>query len=396
MHQNLMPTYAPPPITFVRGEGTYLYTDTGERYLDCIAGVAVNTLGHCHPRLVEALDEQSRALWHVSNLLAHEGQGRLAALLAASTFADHVFFCNSGLEAWECSIKAVRRYHHANGRPERWRVITFTNAFHGRGFMGIAAANQQRLLEGFGPKCEGFDQIAVGDLEALRAAIGPETAAICIEPIQGDGGLVPVPLDFMRQLRAIADEHGLLLMLDEIQTGVGRTGKLFAYEWAGIVPDVMSIAKGIGGGFPLGACLATEAVGQCMDLGRHGSTFGGNLLATAVGYAVLEAVLTPGFLEQVDSVGETLRAGLSDIAERHPDTFVDVRGRGLMIGVQCHSDILNGDIVAALRDRHILCPPASQNVVRLLPPLILEQSHVEQILDAFDHVATVVEQRIVA
>ena len=307
----LLPTYSRADVAFERGEGPYIYSTSGERFLDFGGGIAVNVLGHAHPHLVAALTAQAAKLWHTSNLYRIPGQERLAERLVAATFADTVFFGNSGAEAVECSIKMARKYHAARGEPQRYRLITVEGAFHGRTLATIAAGGQKKYLEGFGPKVEGFDQVPFGDHEALIQAIGPETAGILIEPIQGEGGIRPFGWDYLRTLRALCDEQGLLLVLDEIQTGFGRTGKLFAHEWAGIAPDIMAIAKGLGGGFPVGACLATEKAAAGMTSGTHGSTFGGNPLAMAVGNAVLDVVLAPGFLDHVNRVANYFVRGFS-------------------------------------------------------------------------------------
>lgn len=365
----LLPTYKRADLTFERGEGAYLVSTTGERYLDFAAGVAVNALGHAHPRLVSALTEQAQKLWHVSNLYRIADQERLASRLCAATFASKVFFSNSGAEALECAIKMARRYHWARGEPERYRMITFEGAFHGRTLATIAASGQDKLLKGFGPAVAGFDQVPLGDAEAVRAAIGPETAAILIEPIQGEGGIRHATWPFLRHLRRMADENGLLLIFDEVQTGMGRTGRLFAYEWAGIEPDILAAAKGLGGGFPVGACLSTDAAAQGMTLGSHGSTFGGNLLAMAVANAVLDVMLQPGFLEHVRQTGLRLRQRLAEICDCHGAVVEEIRGEGLMLGLKCRPPV--EDIVAALREQKLLVAGAEENVVRLLPPLII-------------------------
>jgi acetylornithine/N-succinyldiaminopimelate aminotransferase len=372
----LLPTYSRADIAFERGEGPYLYSTTGERFLDFGGGIAVNVLGYTHPHLVAALTAQAAKLWHTSNLYRVPGQEQLAERLVAATFADTVFFGNSGAEAVECSIKMARKYHAARGEPQRYRLITVEGAFHGRTLATIAAGGQKKYLEGFGPKVDGFDQVPFGDHEALKRAIGSETAGILIEPIQGEGGIRPVGWDYLRELRALCDEHGLLLVLDEIQTGFGRTGKLFAHEWAGITPDIMAIAKGLGGGFPVGACLATENAAAGMTSGTHGSTFGGNPLAMAVGNAVLDIVLAPGFLEHVNRIANYLRQQLSMIADKHRSIIEDVRGEGLMLGLKCK--VPNTDVVNALRERGLLSVGAGDNVVRLLPPLIIDETHVRE------------------
>ncbi|MDJ1463874.1 aspartate aminotransferase family protein [Nitratireductor sp. GZWM139] len=369
-------TYARQPLAFERGEGCWIETADGERYLDFAAGIAVNSLGHAHPHLVEALTEQAGKLWHVSNVYEIPGQARLGERLAESSFAEKVFFTNSGAEALECAIKTARRYHHVNGQPERIRIITFEGAFHGRTLATIAAGGQAKYLEGFGPKVEGFDQVPFGDEDALLKAIGPETAAILVEPIQGEGGVRPVPNAFMRRLRELCDRHGLLLILDEVQSGVGRTGKLFAHEWAEITPDLMAVAKGIGGGFPLGACLATAEAAKGMTPGTHGTTFGGNPLAMAVGNAVLDVVLEDGFLENIAARGLQLKQGLAAVADEFPDVIEGIRGEGLMIGIKCK--VQNLRLLEALRDRKMLVVPAGDNVLRLLPPLIVTEDEIRE------------------
>jgi acetylornithine/N-succinyldiaminopimelate aminotransferase len=376
----LLPTYARADIAFERGEGAYLYAEDGRRFLDFGAGIAVNALGHAHPHLVSALSEQAGKLWHTSNLYRVPGQEKLAKRLTEATFADTVFFANSGVEAIECAIKMARRYHYANGHPERFHIVTFEGAFHGRTLAAIAAGGQAKYLEGFGPKVEGFDQVPFGDVKALEAAIGPQTAALMIEPVQGEGGLRPASADYLRTLRRLCDAHGLLLIFDEIQTGVGRTGKLFAHEWSGVTPDIMAIAKGIGGGFPMGACLATAHAAGGMTVGSHATTFGGNPLAMAVGNAVLDIVLAPGFLERVERNANYLRQQLSGLVSEHPDVFADLRGQGLMLGLK--TTMPNTEFIAALRDHGMLAVAAGDNVVRLLPPLIIEEREMREAMAA--------------
>ena len=354
----------------------WLYATNGEAYLDFGAGIAVNALGHAHPHLVAALTDQAQKLWHSSNLFQMPDGERLARRLADSTFADLVFFTNSGAEALECAIKMARKFHSANGQGERYRVITFEGAFHGRTLATIAAGGQKKYLEGFGPKVDGFDQVPFDDHEALKAAITPETAAILIEPIQGEGGIRVVPTACLKGLRELCDDHGLLLIFDEVQTGVGRTGKFFAHEWAGVTPDIMAVAKGIGGGFPMGACLATFEAAKGMTAGVHGTTFGGNPLAMAVGNAVLDVVLEEGFLRRVDDAGLLLRQRLAEVLDRHPDVIEEVRGQGLMMGLKTR--VPPGDFVAALREEHMLAIPAGDNVVRLLPPLIASDEDIRE------------------
>ena len=378
----VMPTYARAPVSFVKGEGPWLIDDNGERYLDFGSGIAVNALGHAHPALIEALTEQARRLWHVSNLYEIPGQQRLAQRLVDASFADTVFFTNSGAEAMECAIKLARKHHSHNGRPERWRIVTFEGAFHGRTLATIAAAGQEKHTAGFGPMPDGFDHVPFGDHEALRAAIGPETAAVLIEPIQGEGGVRPVPPQCLKGLRDLCDEHGILLMLDEVQTGMGRTGKLFAHEWSGIEPDVLATAKGVAGGFPLGACLATEAAADGMTAGAHGSTFGGNPLACAVGNAVLDAILAEGFFDAVSRAAGHLRQKLEGLAASRPTVIEEVRGEGLLLGVK--TKVPNGDLVAAARERRLLLVPAGDNVVRVIPPLNVELSAIDDAVATLD------------
>jgi acetylornithine/N-succinyldiaminopimelate aminotransferase len=371
----LLPTYSRSELVFDRGQGAYLFTGSGERYLDFSSGVAVTALGHAHPHLIKALSEQANKLWHVSNLHRIPQQERLAERLAAATFASRVFFCNSGAEAVEGSIKVARRYHFANGAPERYRLVTFEGAFHGRTLATIAAGRQSKHLEGFGPPAEGFDQVKVGDIDLVKAAIGPETAGVLIEPIMGEGGMREVSWSFLRDLRALCDEEGTLLVLDEVQTGMGRTGRLFAHEWAGITPDIMATAKGLGGGFPVGACLTTEEVGAVMTPGSHGSTFGGNPLAMAVGNAVLDVVLEPGFLAHVSAMSLRLKQRLAALQDEHADIIEDIRGQGLMLGLKCK--IPNQDLIKGLLAQHMLTVQAGDNVVRLLPPLIVDEPEID-------------------
>lgn len=383
--QALFPNYARADLVFERGEGAWLTTVDGERYLDFSAGIAVNSLGHAHPHLVEALKEQAEKLWHVSNAVRIAGQERLAERLCAATFADRVMFTNSGAEAMEVAIKTARRYHYDNGAPERYRLITFEGAFHGRTLATIAAGGQPKYLEGFGPPVEGFDQVPFDDDEALHAAIGPETAGILIEPIQGEGGVRPVDFARMRALRQLCDEHGLLLVLDEIQTGVGRTGRLFSHEWSGIEPDLMAIAKGIGGGFPVGACLARADMAKCMVPGTHGTTFGGNPMAMAVGNAVLDVILADGFLEEVRRKGIVLKQKAAALVDSHPDVFESVRGEGLMLGVKCRMPV--ADVAAAARSEHLLGMGAGENVMRLLPPLNVTDAEIDEAMARLDRAA---------
>jgi len=363
----LFDTFARAPLRFERGEGVWLVTEKGERYLDFGSGVAVNSLGHAHPHLVEALKSQAEKVWHVSNLYEVPGQESLSRRLADNSFADKVFFTNSGAEALECSIKTARRYQYVKGHPERFHIITFEGAFHGRTLATIAAGGQAKYLEGFGPKVEGFDQVPFGDLDALKAAITEKTAAILIEPIQGEGGIRPVPKEFMQTLRQLCDDNGLLLIFDEVQTGMGRTGKLFAHEYAGVTPDIMALAKGIGGGYPLGACLATAEAASGMTAGTHGTTYGGNPLGMAVGNAVLDVMLADGFMDNIRDVSLIFRQGLASLKDRFPSVIEDVRGEGLLLGVK--AKVPAAELMLAMRDEKMLGIPAGDNVVRLIPPL---------------------------
>ncbi|MCK0196025.1 aspartate aminotransferase family protein [Ancylobacter sp. 6x-1] len=390
----ILPTYNRVNLVFERGEGAWLITKDGDRYLDFTAGIAVNVLGHAHPHLVAALTEQAGKLWHLSNVFRIEGGERLAERLIAATFADTVFFTNSGAEALECSIKMARRYHYVTGTPERTRIIAFNGAFHGRTLATIAAAGNPKYMEGFGPSMPGFDHVPFGDIAAVKAAIGPETGAILIEPVQGEGGVRGASPAFLRELRALCDENGLLLILDEVQCGVGRTGKLFAHEWAGITPDIMAVAKGIGGGFPVGACLATEAAAKGMTVGTHGSTYGGNPLAMAVANAVLDVVTEEGFIARVQQVSGRLRQRLAELQDRHPSVIAEVRGEGLLLGLR--TVVPNTDLIAAMREEHVLSVGASDNVVRLLPPLIIGEAEIDAAFAGIDAACTKIEARLKA
>jgi len=387
----LFETYARADIAFDHGEGSWLVDTRGERYLDFGGGIAVSALGHAHPHLVETLREQAGKLWHTSNLYEVPEQRRLAQRLVEATFADKVFFTNSGAEAMECAIKTARRYHYAKGHPERFRIITFEGAFHGRTLATIAAGGQPKYIEGFGPKVEGFDQVPFGDLDALKAAITGETAALAIEPVQGEGGIRPVPLQFLRDLRALCDEEGLLLIFDEIQCGMGRTGKLFAHEWAGIAPDIMAVAKAIGGGFPMGACLATEEAASGMVPGVHGTTYGGNPMAMAVGNAVLDVILEDGFLDAVRDKALRLKQGLAAIVDSHPDVLEEVRGEGLMLGLKCVAP--NTALVKELYANHMLTVPAGDNVVRILPPLTATDEDIRTALERIETAAAALSKK---
>ena len=372
----VMGTYARLNLVFERGEGSWLITENNERYLDFGSGVAVNALGHAHPHLIEALKSQADKLWHTSNLYRVGEQERLAERLCAATFADKVFFCNSGAEACEGVIKAARRYHYVKGNPERWRIITFEGAFHGRTLATLSAAGNPKHLEGFGEAADGFDHLPFADHDAIEAAITPRTAAIMIEPVQGEGGVRVVPPQCLQGLRELCDKYEILLILDEVQTGVGRTGTLFAYEQAGITPDLMAVAKGIGGGFPLGAILSTEDAASGLQPGTHGSTFGGNPLATAVGNAVLDIVLEPGFLEDVSRKSGLLRQRLAEIEDQFADLVAEVRVAGLLCGLKLHNRIASSDLVAASANEHLLTVGAGDNVVRILPPLNVSEDEI--------------------
>ncbi|HXT06270.1 MAG TPA: aspartate aminotransferase family protein [Roseiarcus sp.] len=378
----IVPTYARADLTFERGEGSWLTTVAGERYLDFGAGIAVVALGHSHPHLVKTLTEQGGKLWHISNLFQMPEGERLARRLADATFADLVFFANSGAEANEAAIKMARRYHYVGGHPERFRVLTFEGAFHGRTLATIAAGGQAKYLEGFGPKVEGFDQIPISDAEAVEAAITPETAAILIEPIQGEGGVRLVAPAFLRALRDICDKHGLLLIFDEVQSGVGRTGKLYAYELAGVTPDILTSAKGLGGGFPVSACLATTEAARGLTAGVHGTTFGGNPLAMAIANAVLDVVLAPGFLDNVARLGLNAKQKLAALADAHPEIIEEVRGEGLMIGLKLR--VPPNDFAALARAQHLLSIPAGDHVLRLLPPLTVSDAELDEAVKRLD------------
>jgi acetylornithine/N-succinyldiaminopimelate aminotransferase len=382
-----MPVYSRADIQFERGQGCYLFDSEGRRYLDFTSGIAVASLGHCHPGLVAALIEQSHKVWHTSNLYRVPGQEKLAGKLIAKTFADTVFFTNSGVEAWECGVKLIRKHFYAKGQPEKNRIIVIEGAFHGRTLGAISASKAEKMVKGFGPLLDGFDQVAFGNMNELRAAITPQTAAINIEPILGEGGIKTLPVEYMRSLRQVADEYGLLLYFDEIQCGMGRTGKLFAHEWSGVTPDVMCIAKAIGGGFPLGACLATEDAAIGMVPGTHGSTYGGNPLAMAVGIAAFDLIADPAFLDNVVAIGKVLQARLKQVVAANPKVFVELRGEGLMLGLRCADDVVNGTVVAALQRHGMLTVGASENVIRLLPPLIIGDAEIDLAVETLNEVA---------
>ncbi|MBE1296575.1 aspartate aminotransferase family protein [Phycobacter azelaicus] len=386
MIPSVLPTYNRAPLQFVKGEGAWLIEADGRRFLDLGAGIAVNALGHAHPALVEALTTQAQNLWHVSNLYQIPQQQALADKLVAHTFADTVFFTNSGTESCELAVKMARKYFYDNGQPERVEIITFEGSFHGRSSAGIAAAGSEKMTKGFGPLLPGFVHLPWNDHDAVAAAIDEKTAAILIEPVQGEGGIRPLPDACLKGLRDLCDEHGILLILDEVQCGVGRTGKLFAHEWAGIEPDIMMVAKGIGGGFPLGAVLASENAASGMTAGTHGSTYGGNPLGCAVGCAVMDTVADPAFLAEVNRKAGLLRQKLEGLIASHPEVFEGVRGSGLMLGLKCKA--ANMDVVNAGYDNEVITVPAADNVVRLLPPLNLTDEDIAEACMRLDKAAS--------
>ena len=374
----VMPTYARYDLTLERGQGVYVFDNTGKQYLDFGSGIAVNSLGHCHPHLVKTLKTQAEIFWHCSNLYNIPSQNLLAQRLVENSFADSVFFNNSGAEAVELSVKVARKYQSETGNAERYRVITIEGAFHGRSLAMLAAGRQVKHIQGFGPIVDGFDQVKFGDLTDMRQAIKPETAAIMVEPIQGEGGIRALDAAYIRGIRELADEFGLLLIVDEVQSGMGRTGKLFAYQNTGIKPDIMALAKGLGGGFPIGACLAKEKIAIQMGAGSHGSTFGGNPMATAVGNAVLDIILEKGFLKNVGELSAIFCRKLQNLIDQQPKFFTELRGAGLMLGLQCSENIENGTIVERLLHNGLLTVPAADNVIRLIPPLIIKKEHIEE------------------
>ena len=390
MTSHMLPAYARVDLAFERGEGAWLIATDGQRYLDFASGVAVNALGHSHPHLVAAITAQAAKVLHVSNLYRIPEGERLADRLCAASFADTVFFANSGAEAMEGVIKMVRKYQSANGRPERYRIITFDGSFHGRTLATLAAAKNPKHTDGFGPMMDGFDQVPLGDIEAVKRAIGPETAGILIEPLQGEGGIRSAPPQFFRALRALCDEHGLLLAFDEVQTGLGRLGALFGYQLRGVTPDVMGLAKGLGGGFPIGAVLGTAEASKGMTPGTHGSTFGGNPLAAAAGNAVLDVILEPGFLERVQQTAMLFKQRLAELKDRHPSVIAEVRGEGLLIGLR--AAIPYGDLVNAFRDEKLLSVGAGENVVRLAPPLIVGETEIAEAVARIDRACSRIER----
>jgi len=385
----VLPTYNRAPLAFVSGSGSWLVTEDGTRYLDLGSGIAVNALGHAHPALVEVLTRQAQKLWHVSNIYTIPEQERLAQLLVERTFADTVFFTNSGTEAAELAIKMARKHHYEAGHPERTQIIAFEGAFHGRSTGAIAAAGSEKMVKGYGPLMPGFTQIKWADHDAIRAAITDQTCAVIIEPIQGEGGIRPVPDQCLKGLRDLCDSTGTLLIFDEVQCGMGRTGRLFAHEWAGVSPDIMMVAKGIGGGFPLGAVLATERAASGMVAGTHGSTYGGNPLGCAIGAAVTEIVSDAGFLDAVSQKAAQFRQGLEGLVANHPKVFEAVRGQGLILGLKCV--VPNTDVVKAGYARHLLTVAAADNVLRLLPALNIPEADITEALSRLDATAADLE-----
>ncbi len=383
---HILPVYSPPQQNFERGDGCWIWDDKGERYLDCIAGIAVNALGHAPPVLVKALTDQAGKLWHTSNMFKVKGQEELAAKYTRDSFADVVFFTNSGTEAIEGALKTARKYHSANGAPERIDIIGFQGSFHGRSYAAINASGNPSYLEGFGPRLPGFIQVPFGDHDALKAAIGPTTAAVILEPVQGEGGVRAVPEQCLRGLRELADKEGFLLIFDEVQSGAGRTGKMWAHQWSGVTPDIMAVAKGVGGGFPMGAFLATKEAAKGMVVGVHGTTFGGNPLAMAVGNACYDELSKPALLDHVNLMANHLGQALEGLKDRHPDLVVDVRGKGLLRGIKL--TINPKDIQGKLRDRKVLVGVAGDNVLRLAPPLIIDETQIREAVDAIDAVLT--------
>jgi len=386
MISSVLPTYSRAPLSFVKGEGSWLIEADGRRFLDLGAGIAVNVLGHANPALTAALTEQAGALWHTSNLYQIPQQTALADKLVADTFADTVFFTNSGTESCELAVKMARKYFYDKGQPDRVEIITFSGSFHGRSSAGIAAAGSEKMTKGFGPLLPGFVHLEFGDHDALTAAITDKTCAVLVEPVQGEGGIRPLPDACLKGLRDLCDEHGILMILDEVQCGVGRTGKLFAHEWAGVTPDIMMVAKGIGGGFPLGAVLATEDAASGMTAGTHGSTYGGNPLGCAVGNAVMDIVADPAFLAEVNRKSGLMRQKLEGLTAAHPDIFEGVRGAGLMLGLKCK--VAPADVVNAGYAEQVITVPAADNVVRLLPPLNISDEEIAEAVSRLDRAAT--------
>ena len=394
MIPSVLPTYNRAPLNFVKGEGSWLEEADGRRFIDLGAGIAVNALGHAHPALVAALTEQAGKLWHVSNLYEIPQQQAFADKLVEQTFADSVFFTNSGTEACELAVKMARKYWYDKGQPERVEIITFEGSFHGRSSAGIAAAGSEKMTKGFGPLLGGFTHLPWGDHDALRAAVTDKTAAIMVEPVQGEGGIRPLPDQCLKGLRDLCDDVGALLILDEVQCGVGRTGKLFAHEWAGVEPDIMMVAKGIGGGFPLGAVLAKEDAASGMVAGTHGSTYGGNPLGCAVGLKVMEIVSEPDFLAEVNTRAGGLRQKLEGLVAAHPDVFEGVRGSGLMLGLKCK--VAPVDVVKAGYEAEVITVPAADNVVRLLPALNITESDISEAVARLDKAANAISEGLKA
>ncbi len=379
---HIMGVYARAPLAFERGEGVRLYTAEGEAYLDCLAGIAVNALGHSHPALVGALKAQAEKLWHVSNIFQIPGQAELAQRLCDASFADVAFFTNSGTEAIELALKLARKYHSARGNPERIDILAFEGSFHGRTYAAIHASGNRSYTDGFGPIPAGYVNLPFGDIEAVKAAIGPTTAAILIEPVQGEGGARAAEDGYLRELRRLCDEHGLLLMYDEIQCGLGRTGKLFTYEWSGAEPDVMTLAKALGGGFPVGVCLSTVEAAGGMVPGTHGSTYGGNPLAMAVGKAAVDELTKPELLDHVNQLAGYFAQQLEGLKARHPEVIEDIRGKGLLIGVKLKTN--NRAFMQLARDQHLLIAGGGDNCIRLLPPLIMTQDEAREAIERLD------------
>ncbi len=386
MRDALMATYSPPDLVFSRGEGAHLFTEEGNRYLDFISGIAVTSFGHAHPHLVAALQEQSRKIWHLSNMFRIPAGERLAKRLCEASFASKIFFSNSGAESVECGLKTMRRYHFDNGNANRFRIIGMNNAFHGRTLGTISAAGNPGHTEGFIPDDQGYDHVPYGDIEAVTAAVTDQTAGIILEPIQGEGGINPADTSYLKALRKLCDDKGILLMFDEVQCGMGRSGKLFAHEWSGVSPDLLAAAKGMGGGFPVGACLATEKVAACMVVGTHGSTFGGNPLAMAVGNAVLDLLLEENFLAQVQASSELLQSKLNELIARYPNILGEISGRGLMLGLTCQ--VPNTELLVALRTAGLLVGKAGNNMIRLLPPLNISDADIDESIKIIDSVCS--------
>jgi len=391
---HLMGVYNRAPLAFERGEGARLYSTDGTAYLDCVAGIATTALGHCHPKLVEAVKAQAEKLWHVSNIFQIPGQEELAQRLTDNSFADVVFFTNSGTEAVECALKTARKFHSVNGNPDKIEIIGFDGSFHGRTYAAVNAAGNPSYTEGFGPRLPGYTQLKFGDMEALKAAMGPTTAALIIEPVQGEGGARAVSDENLREMRRLCDEHGALLIFDEVQSGMGRTGKLWAHEWAGVAPDIMAVAKALGGGFPIGACLATAEAAKGMTVGAHGSTFGGNPLAMAVGIAAFDEIVKPETLANVNEVAGYLTQQLHGLKDRYPDIIVDIRGKGLLIGVKLNPN--NREFMAMAREHQLLVAGGGDNCVRMLPSLLLTVDEAREAIEKFEQTCETVRAKAAA